>query len=157
MGCLRLDIFGLSAAPLRFLASFGLLLAYLAVPNVAHAAGAIAAGVPDDVAENGVAMFVQVNAASIAEARDKAIAGCKTLGSQTARDLCKIVATFSNQCAAESIDPKDGTPGYGWAIADTSAEAKSQAIANCRATAGPARQDACVILDRSLWCDGSAK
>jgi hypothetical protein len=67
------------------------------------------------------------------------------------------MATFSNQCAAEAIDPKDGTPGFGWAIADTPEQAKSQALANCRDTAGPDRQDACVVPDNGIWCDGRAR
>jgi hypothetical protein len=135
------------------------LLASLAVPRCVLAAGALAAGVPDNVAQDGVAMYVHVNAATTAEARAKALKGCRNLphSSPKSKSLCKIVATFSNQCAGESIDPQDGTPGWGWAVGDTREQARSQAIANCRAIAGPTRQDACIIEDRSLWCDGTAR
>jgi hypothetical protein len=140
----------------RSIGSVCLLGAFLATPNVAQAAGAVAIGLPADVAESGISMFIYVNASSTDEARSKAVAGCKTIGSETARALCKVMATFTNQCAAEALDPKDGTPGFGWAIADTAADAKSQAIANCRDTAGPDRQDACAVPDKGVWCDGRA-
>ena len=121
------------------------------------AAGALAAGVPDDVSQQGLSLYTEVNSPNSARAQSLAVAGCKSIGSPTSKSLCKVVATFSNQCAAEAIDPKDGTPGFGWAIADNSTDAKNQALANCRATAGPTRQDACVVGDKGLWCDGSAK
>jgi len=77
------------------------------------------------------------------------------VGSDTSKALCRVLATFANQCAAEAFDPKDGTPGFGWAIANTVAEAKRQAIGNCRDTAGPDRQDACVVPDKGFACDGA--
>ena len=140
---------------------FGLIVAATLLTKTwpAMAAGALAAGVPSDVAEHGLALYVWVNEATIDQAKVKALDGCKTIphSSNTSKALCKVVATFSNQCAAEALDPQDGTPGYGWAIADTSKAAKEQALANCRDTAGPTRQDACVVPERSLWCDGRAK
>ncbi|HLH87195.1 MAG TPA: DUF4189 domain-containing protein [Xanthobacteraceae bacterium] len=134
-----------------------LLGAFLAAPTAAQATGAVAIGLPADVAQDGISMFIFVNASSASEARTKAVEGCKTVGSQTARNLCKVMATFNNQCAAEALDPKDGTPGFGWAIADTEAEAKSMALANCRDTAGPDRQDACEVPAKGIWCDGRAR
>lgn len=122
-----------------------------------RAAGAVALGLPSDVAKEGVSIFTQVDSRTSEEAKTSALAGCKSNGSQTARDLCKIVATFQNQCVAEALDPESGTPGFGWAMAQTSGEAKTQALANCRDTAGATRQDACIIPDKGLWCDGSAK
>jgi hypothetical protein len=121
------------------------------------AAGAVALGLPSDVAKEGVSIFTQVDARTSEEAKTSALAGCKSNGAQAARDLCKIVVIFQNQCVAEALDPDDGTPGFGWAMAETSGEAKGQALANCRDTAGPTRQDACIIPDKGLWCDGSAK
>ena len=141
----------------RSIGSVCLLGVFLATPNAAQAAGAIAIGQPADVAQDGISMFIFVNASSASEARTKAVEGCKTVGSQTARSLCKVMATFNNQCAAEALDPKDGTPGFGWAIADTETEAKSMALANCRDTAGPDRQDACVVPDKGTWCDGRGR
>ena len=123
------------------------------------AAGAIALGQPSDISKDGVAIFTQVNSADTERAKEGALTGCRTLprASSTAVALCKIVATFENQCLADAMDPQDGTPGFGWALASNSSEAKAQAISNCRDTAGPTRQDACVIGPQDLWCDGYAK
>jgi hypothetical protein len=133
------------------------LAAFSAHAGSCMAVGALAAGIPDDIVNHGLSLFVYVNAPTIGEAEIKAIMGCQTVGSPTSKSLCKVVATFTNQCAAEALDPKDGTPGYGWAIANTSDDARRLAMAKCRATAGADRQDACQVDDQSLWCDGSAK
>jgi len=123
------------------------------------AAGAVAVGEPADIARDGVAIFTFVRADSADIAKQKALAGCKALpnASSTSKALCKIVATFENQCVAQALDPQDGTPGFGWAMARNSKLAKEQALSNCRDTAGPTRKDACIVNERSLWCDGSAK
>jgi hypothetical protein len=123
------------------------------------AAGAVASGVPADISKDGVAIYTFVNAASAELAKQKALEGYKTLpsASSTSRALCKVVATFENQCVAESIDPESGTPGFGWAMARNSRQAREQALSNCRDTAGPTRQDKCVVEARALWCDGAAK
>jgi Domain of unknown function (DUF4189) len=123
------------------------------------AAGAVALGEPADIAKDGVAIFTQVNAANAKRAKELALAGCKALpnSSNTSKALCKIVATFENQCVAQALDPQNGTPGFGWAMAPNSKQAAEQALSNCRDTAGPTRQDACVAGPRGLWCDGSAK
>jgi hypothetical protein len=123
------------------------------------AAGAVAIGQPSNIAKDGVAIFTAVKQSSVERAKKRAMEGCKSLlhASATSRSLCKIVATFENQCVAQALDPADGTPGFGWAIARNSRQAKEQAISNCRDTAGPTRQDACVVNDQGLWCDGSAK
>jgi hypothetical protein len=123
------------------------------------AAGAVALGEPSDIAKDGVAIFAQVGASNAKAAKDLALAGCKALGhaSETTKALCKIVATFENQCVAEAFDPEDGTPGFGWSMAPNSKQATEQALSNCRDTAGPERQDKCVVGPRNLWCDGSAK
>jgi Domain of unknown function (DUF4189) len=145
--------------PIKSAVLFGavMFMATVACACPGMAAGAVALGLPSDVAKEGVSIFTQVDARTSEEAKTSALAGCKSNGSQTARELCKIVATFQNQCVAEALDPENGTPGFGWAMAETSGEAKSQALANCRDTAGPTRQDACIIPDKGLWCDGSGK
>jgi hypothetical protein len=123
------------------------------------AAGAVAVGLPADISKDGVAIFTYVNADSSGKAKQKALAGCKDLqsASATSRALCKIAATFENQCVAQALDPQNGTPGFGWAMARNSKSAKEQALSNCRDTAGADRQDACVVGEKDLWCDGSAK
>jgi hypothetical protein len=131
----------------------------VAVNGRGMAAGAVALGEPADVSKDGVAVFTFVNADNAAEAKRKALDGCKNMqnASATSKALCKIVATFENQCVAESLDPESGTPGFGWAMARNSKAAREQALSNCRDTAGPTRQSFCVIEDRAVWCDGSAK
>jgi hypothetical protein len=131
----------------------------LAANGRGMAAGAVAVGEPADIAKDGVAIFTYVNAGNAESAKKSALDGCKSLenASKTSKALCKVVATFVNQCVAESLDPESGTPGFGWAMAPNSRAAREQAISNCRDTAGPTRQDKCVVLPRSLWCDGSAK
>ena len=122
------------------------------------AAGAVALGEPSDIAKDGVAIFTQVNAATSEAAKEEALVGCKSMNaSDTSKSLCKIVATFENQCVAEAMDPVSGTPGFGWAMARDSNTSREQALANCRDTAGPTRQSACVVDSRALWCDGSAR
>jgi len=123
------------------------------------AAGAVAVGEPADISKDGVAIYTRVNSADSDTAKSGALAGCRGLehASATARSLCKIAATFENQCVAQALDPQDGTPGFGWALASNSEEAKAQAMSNCRDTAGPTRQDACVIGPKDVWCDGNAR
>lgn len=131
----------------------------LAVSDRCPAAGAVAVGEPADISKDGVAIFTYVRAGTSSIAKEKALAGCKALpnASSTSKALCKIVATFEDQCVAQALDPQDGTPGFGWAMARNSKQAKEQALSNCRDTAGPTRKDACVVSERALWCDGSAK
>jgi Domain of unknown function (DUF4189) len=131
----------------------------LAVNDRSMAAGAVAVGEPSDISKDGVAIFTYVRADNSSIAKEKALAGCKALpnASSTSKALCKVVATFEDQCVAQALDPEDGTPGFGWAMARNSKQAKEQALSNCRDTAGPTRKDACIVSERSLWCDGSAK
>lgn len=131
----------------------------VATSDACMATGAVAVGQPADIAKDGVAIYTHVGAKTAEIAKQKALAGCRDLqgASATSRALCKIVATFDNQCVAQALDPQDGTPGFGWAMAGNSKTASKEALANCRDTAGPDRQDACVINDKSLWCDGSAR
>ena len=53
------------------------------------------------------------------------------------------------------MDPKDATPGVGWAIAPNLQAASRGALAKCVATAGNDRHDACKVTHAK--CDGSAK
>jgi hypothetical protein len=138
---------------------FCLLAGALLAPGSAYAEGAIAVGLPQDVSREGVSSFIYANAGTVAEARSEALLGCKTKtpASAPSKALCKVVATFRNQCAAEAYDPQNGTPGFGWAIGDSSREAKELALANCRDTAGPDRQDKCIVPDNGMQCDGRAR
>src|ERR1700686_194764 len=100
-------------------------------------------------------------------ARADALAGCrkgpeKTAagaalddGNAKARARCEVVISFSNKCAAVALDPKDGTPGAGWATGNTQKEADEEALARCRSVAGAGRRDFCKVTNQT--CDGTAK
>ena|ERR1700693_6023981 len=121
-------------------------------PRTAAAEGALAVGMPADVARMGFAYGSSLDSATMEVARKGAIDGCRgALGNASAelRKLCKVVATFRNQCFAVAMDPKDGTPGV------------EPAGEQCRTTAGASRREFCT-LDvqpgaRSRGCDGAAK
>ena len=66
---------------------------------------------------------------------------------------CRSVGSFKNECYAVSFDPKEGTPGAGWAIAPTKELAEERAMAYCQVTAGEDRRDFCKIEESK--CDGN--
>jgi hypothetical protein len=124
----------------------------------AAAEGALAVGLPRDVAKDGFAYAYSTGKADTEVARKEALDTCRKPAdnkSAQARALCKVVGTFTDQCVAVAIDPATGTPGVGWAIAGDLASAQSGAITHCKDTAGAKRQDFCKI-DNSR-CDGTAK
>jgi hypothetical protein len=117
------------------------------LPHSVEALSAIAAGIPNDVATQGVAFGEGHNYSTRAGAEARALQECRNQQGVPASTiaLCKITAHFDNQCLAISLDPKDGTPGFGWAIAAIADAANNQALANCRASAGADRVGYCVI------------
>jgi hypothetical protein len=122
------------------------------------AEGALAIGLPDDVAKKGFAYAYHVGKEPTDEARRMALKSCREpspVKSAPARALCAVIASFHDQCVAVAEDPQAGTPGVGWAIADTLRKAEAEALAKCEATAGPGRRAACIV-DHS-GCDGTAK
>jgi hypothetical protein len=135
--------------------------------NRAYSAGAIAEGIAPEGVAKGYANVMRAERPDTATARADALAGCKKGpertaagapldgGNAKARARCEVVATFSNKCGAIALDPKDGTPGAGWAVGDTQQQADEEALARCRTTAGTNRRDFCKVIDR--LCDGSAK
>jgi hypothetical protein len=125
--------------------------------GAANAAGAIAVAQPADVAADGYAVGVGFNHKTNTEAEDRALRECQAVeeAPPATRKLCKVVRTFLNQCAAAAIDPQNGTPGAGWAVADTLEIARRDALQRCEDTAGRDRKGECrVTLDA---CDGTAK
>jgi hypothetical protein len=127
-------------------------------PHRAAADGALAVGVPKDVAKQGFAYAYSTGKDDAQVANKEALDTCRKPAdnkSAQARALCAVIGTFNNQCVAVAIDPATGTPGVGWAIAGDLASAQSGAITQCKATAGASRQDFCKI-DNSR-CDGTAK
>ena len=108
-----------------------------------------------------------INSADAQTARSRALAARRgSTSSQELKDRCEVVATFSDKCFAIAMDPKDGTPGTGWAVADTQREADERAMQQCRATADD-RAQFCLIppgggpqglgAGRSRGCDGDAR
>ena len=122
-------------------------------PHQASAYGALAVGVPANVARDGFASGITVDRPTEADARESALRTCRgqdpnarvqSQASGPAQKLCTLVTTFHRQCAVVAQDPAAGTPGIGWAVAPTLAEATQQALDNCRATAGATRKQYCV-------------
>jgi hypothetical protein len=129
----------------------------------ATAAGAIAVGIAPGGAQNGYSSGFVVNAPNYDTAKERALARCKKTqenasgtpadsGTRAAQARCEVVTQFAVKCYAWAADPRDGTPGAGWAVADTQDLANDEAMARCRATAGAARTGFCKVLSRG--CDG---
>ena len=133
-------------------------------PNPAAADGAVAVGLPADVAKSGVSIGTIVNAPSNDNAKASALKQCQTPPKLTVSGtavttktykLCKLVADFHDRCFAYAFDPQDGTPGFGWAVEDDLIGAERVALGNCEKTAGAGRRAACKVVKSS--CDGTAK
>ena len=136
-------------------ASIGLILTTFCTG--ARAEGAVAAGMPADVAAQGVAFGWVVGYKTRQEAEREALKQCHDFkeAPESTRALCAVMRTFTNECLSIALDPEAGTPGVGWAILPTSQAANSKAMADCRATAGRDREKFCKVT--SSRCDGTAK
>jgi len=127
-------------------------------PRAGAAEGALAVGLPANVAAEGFAYGYVLNQSGAAAAGEAALKDCRAEApgvDKRAQALCAVVGTFRNQCFAVAMDPQDATPGVGWAIAASGQAAGSQALAKCVATAGESRRDACKVTHSG--CDGAAK
>jgi hypothetical protein len=123
-----------------------------AASPAAHADGALAVGSTADVAKDGIAIGTSINYKTGAEAEKAALQRCRDYKpAPKAAAQCRSIGTFKGECYAVSFDPKDGTPGAGWAIAATKALAEQRAMANCQITAGEGRRDFCRIEESK--CD----
>ncbi|HKX18637.1 MAG TPA: DUF4189 domain-containing protein [bacterium] len=116
-------------------------------PVAALADGALAIGQPADVANHGFAFGIVSNASNASQASDQALDLCRTAktASRDARNVCQVVKTLRQQCAAVAMDPQKGTPGVGWAVANDKKAAESQALAQCYDTAGTGRRSFCAV------------
>jgi Domain of unknown function (DUF4189) len=127
-------------------------------PRTGAAEGALAVGEPPDVAAEGFAYGFALNAASSEDARAAALRDCRheaTGVDKRAQARCTVVQAFRNSCVAVAMDPKDATPGVGWAVAGDKETASRQALAKCVATAGDDRRDARQVTQSGG--DGNAK
>jgi hypothetical protein len=115
------------------------------LPALAH--GAIALGKPDDISTGGLAMGTGYNYPTAEAAKLRALEECLAFPDAplATRGLCKIVESFEHQCYAISLDPKEGTPGMGWAVAPKKGEAEAAALGHCRDTAGADRAGFCEV------------
>jgi hypothetical protein len=134
----------------------GMLAGALLWPSVAAAEGALALGMPADVAKDGFAYGYKVRAASRQEARAEALNQCRTteVAGQYAKSLCKIVSTFRNDCVAIAMDPAPGTPGAGWGVGPNREAAERRAMNMCLETAGASRRQFCKVDNSN--CDTTA-
>ena len=126
-------------------------------PYSARADGALALAVPANIAKDGFAYGWAFNHPTTGVAKDAALKECQTTteGSVQANKICRIYDACVDQCVSISMDPKAGTSGVGWAIADDLAAAGKSAPANSRASAGEGREKFCVISTSK--CDGTAE
>lgn len=132
-------------------------IAFFALHSSAYATGALAVAEPADVKKEGYAVGIAYNQKNAAEAERIALEQCRAVDAAplATRKLCTVVRTFDNQCGAAAIDPQDETPGAGWAIAETLAIARRDALQRCEDTAGSDRRGECrVVLE---GCDGKAR
>jgi hypothetical protein len=141
----------------RRLGVIGVLLAQIAWAGTANAAGALAVGVAPGGAQLGFSYGLTSAHNSDGEAQTVAVNACRGAkeSNKAAQAGCMLISTFTNQCAAVAMDPKNGTPGVGWAVGADAATANRIAVASCEATAGPGRAGTCKVS--ATRCDGSAQ
>jgi hypothetical protein len=123
------------------------LVAALAVSGPAQAHGALAFGLPPNTADDGLSIGYTANMATKARAEERALAQCREepQAPAQARALCKIYASFSRKCFALSLDQEPGSPGFGWAVADDEAAARTKALTKCQDASPPARKEFCRV------------
>lgn len=124
------------------LASGAVLAASWGIPS-AHAMSAVAIGMTSDVAHDGVAIGEGHNYSTTADAEARAMQECKSRNGPV--QLCHVAAHFDHQWLAVAMDPAAGTPGIGWAIADTQSSAEAQALDQCKATSPDNRKPYCEV------------
>jgi hypothetical protein len=139
-------------------AALALLCWPLASAPPAKADGVLAVGITKDVAKDGFVIGYSVMKATLAEARDRAMGSCRNArveNAEAAKKECKVVAEFRDKCVAIADDPKNGTTGFGWAVAATRADAIAQALDMCKRASSSDRASFCRPAHAS--CDGTAK
>lgn len=119
--------------------------------------GAVATAEPADVAQDGYSSGISYNFKTTREAEDRALQECQATqdAPPETKKLCRVIQAFENQCVAVALDPQAGTPGAGWALGETLALARSNALRRCEETAGNDRRGECRVTAEG--CDGRAK
>lgn len=140
------------------LAVLALLCWLLALAQPVLAEGVLAVGITTDVAKDGFVIGYSINKATLVEARDRAMDSCRNArvaNAEAAKKECKVVAEFRDKCVAIADDPKNGTTGFGWAVAASRADAIGQALEMCKSASSSARAPYCRPAHAS--CDGTAQ
>jgi hypothetical protein len=139
-----------------FAAAFLVAFFLVGPPSPAISAGALAIGEPKHIEKGGVAVGFAYNYASKDAAEAGALKMCLAFqGAPVAtRALCKVVKSYENQCHSIALDPKDGTPGFGWAVMTEQGKADEAALDNCRRTAGKSRVEFCKVTKSA--CDNTS-
>jgi hypothetical protein len=109
-----------------------------ALPSAAFAYGAIAVGIPPNVAKDGFAVGVSTNVSTAKGAAAEALKSCRTgEGSKAvATRRCKVVETFHKQCFAFAADTRANKSGIGWGVASNKFGARAKARGACRSSGG---------------------
>jgi hypothetical protein len=113
----------------------------------ADAEGALAVGLPQDVATQGFAFGAGWNWKSSDQAQAQALANCRNSPNtpDATRALCRVVRKFDRQCFAFAMDRDLGTPGVGWSVSVDRESAERAAMMACEDTAGESRRQYCQI------------
>ena len=129
-----------------------LITAALCAPGSANAAAALAVGVTDRPGD-GIAYGYAFNYKTEDEAKEIARSGCRGYKeAPKATPFCRIIGSVSKGCIAVAFDPKDDSPGMGWAVHEDRSTAEERALADCRTAAPSGRKQFCRI--DLLKCDG---
>jgi hypothetical protein len=124
------------------------------LPDRSSAEGALAVGLPADVAKQGIAMGYALNYETTEKAQELALKRCREFqdAPQATRDLCRIVEKFNKRCLAVALDPQFGTTGLGWSVSKNQEVAEELAMEKCVDTAGRKRREFCRVT--LTTCDG---
>src|SRR5579871_1976503 len=88
-------------------------------PSAGLADGALAVALPPDVAKKGFSYGYSYNHPDADKAEADSLERCRnSTKNESLRALCRVTENFRDRCIAVAMDPRDGTPGVGWSIAD---------------------------------------
>ena len=110
----------------------------------ADAHGAVATGGITDGSPYGSAYGISYSWRTKAEADAKALKECEQHRGKIGSP-CQIVADFARQWASVAIDPKGGTPGFGWAVESDKKTAQARAMYRCTSTSPEDRKAFCAV------------
>jgi hypothetical protein len=151
---MQLKAAGLLGPRGRAALAVGLICCAALLPNRSSADGALAVGMPSNVAKDGLAMGYAFNYESTEKAQEIALKRCREYrdAPQATRDLCRIVEKFAKRCLAVALDPQFGTTGLGWSVSKNQEVAEDQAMEKCVDTSSRKRREFCRVT--LTTCDG---